>query len=140
MSRLMRAMIVMGWCPIVLAMTGCTVFGGSSANWQNHSMSWGEPTRLTAAATQSGVMDLIGWAGLALVIAGIVSWLLGNRRRALLMIGVGVGLSVGTLLLLEVLGRMVWIVVAVAAIALVAWLAPWAWKRWKRLRGSGGAA
>jgi hypothetical protein len=77
---------------------------------------------------------MLTWAGLALIVAGIVAWMLGNRTRALLMIATGACVSVVTLLALEVASLLMWPAVLIALIVSVTVLARWALPIWKRLR------
>ena len=126
-----RIWIIVGWSAVLLALLGC-------ASWlpvgKAHQLapSGGSITR---AAASAGVFGPLTWAAVALVAAGIASWMLGNRRRALLMIATGAGLTIATLLALEIASLLLWPAVIAAVIAGVTLLAGWGWPKWQKLRG-----
>ena len=131
MRLLPRVWIVLGFGSILLALAGCmsTLPTGNPHAMASHG---GSMTQVAAAA---GVFGPLTWAAVALVAAGIVSWFLGNRTRALLMIATGACLTIATLLALELVSLLIWPAVVAAAIAGVVLLAGWLWPKWQKLRG-----
>ena len=131
MKLLPRVWIVLGFGSILLALAGCI---SSLPTGNPHAMpSHGGIMTQVAAAT--GVFGPLTWAAVALVAAGIVSWMLGNRTRALLMIATGACLTIATLLALELVSLLLWPAVIAAVIAGVTLLAGWLWPKWQKLRG-----
>lgn len=131
MRLLPRVWIVLGLGSILLALVGCvsSLPTGKVPSMTAHSGS------ITQVATAAGVFGPLTWAAVALVAAGIVSWMLGNRTRALLMIATGACLTIATLLALELVSLLLWPAVIAAVIAGVTLLAGWLWPKWQKLRG-----
>jgi hypothetical protein len=130
MRLLPRVWIVLGFGSVLLALVGCmSSLPMGKQSLPPHS---GSMTQVAAAA---GVFGPLTWAAVALVAAGIVSWMLGNRTRALLMIATGACLTIATLLALELVSLLLWPAVIAAAIAGVTLLAGWLLPKWQKLRG-----
>ena len=132
MRWMIRYRILLGWAPLAFAMlSGCaSLLPTGSTSSPSMSAAWG---RLTQAATSSGVFSMMTWAGVALVAAGIVSWLLGNRSRALMMIACGAAVSVGTLLALEIASLLIWPAIIAAIIIGATMLVGWGLPQWRKV-------
>ena len=114
------------------AFTGCTRLFSASAPSSDGTMS--AASKLTQAASEAGMLAPLSWGAVALIAAGIASWFLFSRKRALLMIGTAVGLMVGTLVLLEIVGHMIWplvVLMSLAGAGGVAWVGIELWKKWR---------
>lgn len=131
MMLLPRLRLILLWSPILTALIGCASWHPSASVAHGQQISGG----LAGTAAAAGVFGPMTWAGVALVCAGIVSWLLGNRSRALLMIATGAGLAIATLLVLEIASLLVWPVVIAAIVAGVTLLGGWGWPRWRKWIG-----
>ena len=114
---------------LILAMAGCSTF---------------TPVKAPDAPNLSSLPDAlvpasVAWpmsvGGVLLILAAVFVWIvLGNRRRALLMIAAGVACAILPPVLLDMLGQLVWPVVVVttaAGVCGVAFAAKWAWQAWK---------
>jgi len=136
MTLYTRFCIIIGYRLTLLAML--TLAGCSSLLPTGNSSTPAMPAAgrsLTQAATASGVFAVMTWAGVALVAAGIVSWMMGNRTRALLMIACGAAVSVGTLLALEIASMLIWPALIAAMIIGGTLLIGWGWPKWRKVFG-----
>lgn len=130
---MIRYRILMAWAPVVFACTSCASLL-PMGNDQSPTMS-AVGGSLTQAAASSGVFAVMTWAGVALVAAGIVSWMLGNRTRALMMIGAGAFISVGTLIALEIASMLIWPAIVAAIIIGATMLVTWGLPKWRKVAG-----
>jgi hypothetical protein len=134
MSLYRRFCIITLYRPVVLALlclTGCSSLLPTGST--SHPAMPAAGRSLTQAATASGVFAVMTWAGVALVAAGIVSWMMGNRTRALLMIACGAAVSVGTLLALEIASMLIWPALIGAMIIGATLLVGWGWPKWRKV-------
>ena len=113
---------------MILAMAGCSMFAASKA-----------PLAPDMSSLPALVPASVAWpmsvGGVLLILAAVFVWIvLGNRRRALLMIAAGIACAILPPVLLDLLGKLVWPVVVIttaAGVCGVAFAAKWAWEAWK---------
>ena len=114
---------------LILAMAGCSMFTPVKSPAASHLSS------LPDALVPASVAWPMSVGGVLLILAAVFVWIvLGNRRRALLMIAAGIACAILPPVLLDLLGKLVWPVVVVttaAGVCGVAFAAKWAWQAWK---------
>lgn len=132
MKLIKRLCIILGYKAIALALVGCSTLLPTGSTTPEAPSSAGHITR---AVHDAGGFSLLGIAGVGLIIAGGIVWaVLGNRRRGLLMIGVGAYLNVGMILVLEFMSYLFWPLLLALLLAGAAVFAPWLIRRWQMVR------
>jgi hypothetical protein len=115
---------------LLLAMGGCSVFTAVKPSAASSAVD---------AVSSSVVPASVAWplavGSILLMAAAVFTWVvLGNRRRALLMIAAAIACAVLPPILLDFAGKLVWplvVITALAGLAGLAYVARWSWEAWR---------
>ncbi len=118
---------------LLLASMGCSVFTPVNPAPSSGASSLSEAaSALTVPASVSWPLAI---GSILLTGAAIFTWVvLGNRRRALLMIAAAVACAVLPPILLDLFAKLAWplvILTSIAGLAGVAYVARWSWEAWR---------